>query len=124
MHQITLPMIVLMRMLLQSEKPKIKYHFTGLDLYLNKPMFDKYGLFFYLYGTRHGVDFDRLDAGLPKRNDEADAVSIDKNKNVIPTSTRGTATLAMVKMVPWFLTTTIHLMSHHLNKRIYKNSTC
>jgi len=52
-------------------------------------MFDKYGLFFYLYGIRQGVDFDRLDVRLPKRNDEADAVSIDKNKNSIPTGTRG-----------------------------------
>jgi len=77
-------------------------------------MFDKYGLFFYLYGTRHGVDFDHLDVRLPKRNDEADAVCIDENKNSIPTGTRGYPTLVIVKMVLLFLIPTIHLMFHYL----------
>jgi len=70
-----------------GKKPYIEQPYTGDEIYLNKSMFDKYGLF--IYGTPHDVDLDHLDAGLPKRNDEADEVSIDENKNAIPTSTRG-----------------------------------
>ena len=55
---------------------------TSKPLKINKSTYDKYGLF--VYGTENDIMYDYLDAGLPKRNDEADEVYNGKS-----TGTRG-----------------------------------
>jgi|GEM_PF-5954161 len=65
-----------------NQKKFIEHPSIAGDIEINKPMYDKYGLF--IYGTPHDVDLDHLDAVLTKRNDEADEVY-----NGSPTGTRG-----------------------------------